>query len=100
MSIWIGVPVQVTHEVYKFVSNVDDTTFEYIGCPELNSVSGEYFLDYTLIQDEKLPTEFEFSDFADDYEYVSNSIENLQEVIVDNGFSSISEDTIVRIKHL
>jgi hypothetical protein len=57
-------------------------------------------LDYALVQEEKLPVEFEFSDVSDDYEYISNSIKNLQETIVDNGFSNISEDIIITIKHL
>jgi hypothetical protein len=79
---------------------VDDTLFEHIGCPELNLASNECFLDYALVQEEKLPVEFEFSDVSDDYEYISNSIKNLQETIVDNGFSNISEDIIITIKHL
>ena len=98
MSIWIGVSIEVPHDIYDFISDVDNETFEHIGSPELYSFDDEYFFDYTLAQEDKLPVELEFSEIHDNYEDIVNSIENLRDVVIDHGFSNISEDIFVTIR--
>jgi hypothetical protein len=96
-QIWLGVSLQLDDELYDFLQTIDQENYSSIGKPDLIEDSDGYLIEYEYYAG-KANSTLDPNEVLDFCSEVSDYIQNLNDLLIENNLFDIFYDESIQIK--